>query len=179
MRPIIDRKLWDRVQADHSRKSSQTRLRVAGPRPLPCLKGLIFDSAGIAMSPTHTRRKGRLYRYYISQRPDQRRASRPGPNSLRVPAGEIEEIVIAQLRRMIASPEIIAATWRQRGTPAQLTENEIRALLASFDGVWTELFPAEQQRITSLLVDRVVVFPTKVDVHLLEAGFASLVTEIE
>ena len=109
-----------------------------------------------------------------------RLGSSAGSSSLRVPAGEIEEIVIAQFRRMIASPEVIVATWKQlRGTPSQLTENEIRTLLASFDGVWTELFPAEQQRITSLLVDRVVVFPTKVDVHLLVGGFTSLVTEMK
>ena len=174
---IIDRKLWDRVQAiiQESPRKRGANSRAQTPA---LLKGLIFDSAGIAMSPTHTRRKGRLYRYYISQRLIKGGES-TGSNSLRVPAGEIEEIVIAQLRRMIASPEIIVATWKQlRGTPAQLTENEIRALLASFDGVWTELFPAEQQRITSLLVDRVVVFPTKVDVHLLVVGFASLVTEI-
>jgi site-specific DNA recombinase len=130
------------------------------------------------MSPTHTRREGRLYRYYISQRLI--KAAEPaGTTSLRVPAGEIEEIVIAQMRRMVASPEIIIATWKQlRGTPSQLTESEVRAALMSFDEVWTELFPAEQQRITSLLVDRVVVFPTKVDVHLLVAGFTSLVTEM-
>ena len=95
-------------------------------------------------------------------------------------AGEIEEIVISQFRRMVASPEVIAATWKQlRGSTAQVTENEVRAALVSFNEVWAELFPAEQQRITSLLVDRVVVFPTKVDVHLMISGFTSLVTEMK
>jgi hypothetical protein len=31
------------------------------------LKGLLFGPDGTAMSPTHTRKKGKLYRYYISQ----------------------------------------------------------------------------------------------------------------
>jgi site-specific DNA recombinase len=143
------------------------------------LKGLIFDSAGAAMSPTHTRRKGRLYRYYISQRLI--KAGEPvGATSLRVPAGEIEEIVIGQFRRMVASPEVITATCKQlRGTTSKLTENEVRGALVGFDEVWAELFPAEQQRITSLLIDRVVVFPTKVDVHLMIAGFTTLVTEMK
>ena len=97
-----------------------------------------------------------------------------------MPAGEIEEIVIGQFRRMVASPEVIAATWKQlRGTPSQLTENEVRSALVGFDEVWAELFPAEQQRITSLLINRVVVFPTKVDVHLMIAGFTTLVTEMK
>jgi site-specific DNA recombinase len=130
------------------------------------------------MSPTHTRRKGRLYRYYISQR---LKACEPtGATSMRVPAGEIEEIVIGQFRRMVASPEVIVATCKQlRGTSSHLSENEIRAALVGFDEVWAELFPAEQQRITSLLINRVVVFPTRVDVHLMIAGFTTLVTEMK
>ncbi|MBR1271598.1 recombinase family protein [Bradyrhizobium sp. AUGA SZCCT0222] len=175
---IIDRKLWDRVHAiiQESPRARGANSRAQTPA---LLKGLIFDATGAAMSPTHTRRKGRLYRYYISQRLI--KAGEPaGTPSMRVPAGEIEEIVVGQLRRMVASPEIIVATWKQlRGTPSQLTENEVRAVLVSFDEVWDELFPAEQQRITSLLVDRVVVFPTKVDVHLVIAGFTSLVTEMK
>jgi site-specific DNA recombinase len=175
---VIDRKLWDRVQA-FIQESPRKRGASSRSRTPALLKGLIFDAAGTAMSPTHTRRKGRLYRYYVSQRLI--KAGEPaGATSLRVPAGEIEEIVIGQFRRMIVSPEVIVATWKQlRGTPSQLTENEIRAALVNFDEVWAELFPAEQQRITSLLVDRVVIFPTKVDVHLLIAGFTSLVTEMK
>ena len=30
------------------------------------LKGLLFAPNGAAMTPTHTRRKGKLYRYYIA-----------------------------------------------------------------------------------------------------------------
>ncbi len=30
------------------------------------LKGLIFGPTGAAMTPSHTRRNGKLYRYYIS-----------------------------------------------------------------------------------------------------------------
>lgn len=175
---IIDRKLWDRVQAI-IQESPRKRGASSRARTPALLKGLIFDAAGAAMSPTHTRRKGRLYRYYISQRLI-KAGEPPGATSLRVPAGEIEEIVISQFRRMVASPEVIAATWKQlRGTTSQLTENEVRAALVSFDEVWAELFPAEQHRITSLLIDRVVVFPTKVDVHLMIAGFTTLVTEMK
>jgi site-specific DNA recombinase len=174
---IIDRKLWDRVHAI-IQESPRARGASSRARTPALLKGLIFDAEGVAMSPTHTRRKGRLYRYYISQQLI--KAGQPaGAGSMRVPAGEIEEIVTGQFRRMVASPEVIVATWKQlRGTPSQLTENEVRANLVSFDEVWSELFPAEQQRITSLLVDRVIIFPTKVDVHLLLAGFTSLVTEM-
>jgi site-specific DNA recombinase len=175
--PIIDRKLWDRVQAvfqDSPRKRGANS-RAQTPA---LLKGLIFDASGAAMSPTHTRRKGRLYRYYTSQRLI--KAAATGASSLRVPAAEVEEIAISQLRRMLASPEVIVATWKQlRRSSSKLTENDVRAALTDFEQVWAELFPAEQQRIATLLIDRVVVFPNKVDVHLRIAGFTALVGEMK
>jgi site-specific DNA recombinase len=85
-----------------------------------------------------------------------------------------------KLRRMVTSPEVIVATWKQlRRTSSKLTEGEVRASLADFDEVWAELFPAEQRRIASLLMDRVVVFPNKVDVHLMISGFTTLVAEMK
>jgi hypothetical protein len=136
----------------------------------------MFDHAGAAMSPTHTRRKGRLYRYYISQRVIK---GTPAGDAMRVPAGEIEAIAIEQIRRLIVSPEIVVATWKQlhRTSPAW-TETEVQTALQKFDDVWDELFPAEQSRIATLVIDKVVVCPTKVDVHLLIDGFASLAAEI-
>jgi DNA invertase Pin-like site-specific DNA recombinase len=172
---IIDRKLWDRV---HSilKESPRKRATTSRAQTPSLLKGLIFDEVGAAMSPTHTRRKGRLYRYYISQRAIKGAGD---DSALRVPAGEIEDIVIGQMRRMIASPEVIVATWKHlRRSLRALTENEVREALVGFDVLWAELFPAEQSRITNLLIDKIVVSPTNVDVHLLIEGLSSLVNEM-
>jgi hypothetical protein len=100
--------------------------------------------------------------------------------ALPVNSGPLKETHgVEPLLTVVVSPEVIAATWKQlRGTPSQLTENEVRGALVGFDEVWAELFPTEQHRIMSLLVDRVVVFPTKVDVHLMIAGFTTLVAEM-
>jgi hypothetical protein len=172
--PIVDRKLWDRAHAV-LKQSPRQRAATSRAQTPALLKGLIFDEYGAAMSPTHTRRRGRLYRYYISQR-----AIKAGDTGvLRVPAGEIEEIVIGQLRRMIAAPETIVATWKHlRRSQPKLPENVVRAALVDFGAMWDELFPLEKSRLTGLLIDRVVVSPTKVDVHLLIEGFASLATEL-
>ena len=62
---IIDRKVWDQVQAQF--KTNPRRRAGATRAQTPALlKGLIFGPTGAAMSPSHTRRKGRLYRYYIT-----------------------------------------------------------------------------------------------------------------
>ena len=62
----------------------------------------------LGLSPTHTRRRGRLYRYYISQA-----VLKQDPGACpvgRVGAAEIEIAVIAQLRGLLRTPEIIVAT---------------------------------------------------------------------
>src|SRR5260370_14302130 len=64
---IIDRKLWDQV---HAILKQRPRRRAASARAhtQALLHGLLYRPPGSAMSPTHTRKGGRLYRYYISQR---------------------------------------------------------------------------------------------------------------
>ena len=63
---IISRELWDRV---HSILKESPRKRAARTRAQTpaLLKGLIYGPTGCAMSPTHTRKGNRLYRYYVSQ----------------------------------------------------------------------------------------------------------------
>ncbi|MDD1522261.1 MULTISPECIES: recombinase family protein [Bradyrhizobium] len=173
---IIERKLWDQVHAilQESPRKRAAKHRAQTPA---LLKGLIFDSAGVAMSPTHTRRRGKLYRYYVSQQTI-KGAAAPSA-AFRVPAGEIEEIVIDQVRRVLASPELIVATWKKmRIHMPGTTERRVRDALVDFDQVWGELFPAEQSRILQLITAKVVVAPAKVDVHLRVDGFASLIAEL-
>ena len=173
---IIARTLWDKVQAvlAESPKVRAGRTRAQTPA---LLKGLIFGPDGRAMSPTHTRRGAKLYRYYVSQAVIKGEArNRPAD---RVPAAEIERAVIAQLRVMLRSPEVIVATWRAaRKDVLKLTEAEVCESLGQFDPFWDELFPAEQARIVQLLVDRIDVGVGGIDVRLRVDGLASLSADL-
>src|SRR5690348_433918 len=60
---IISRELWDRVRSI-MQQSPRVRAANTRARTPALLKGLIFGSDGRAMTPTHTRRRGRFYRYY-------------------------------------------------------------------------------------------------------------------
>jgi len=129
------------------------------------------------MSPTHTRKNGRLYRYYLSQTV-LKQGSVDCPVA-RVPAAEIERIVIDQVRLLLLSPEIIVQTWRSaRKSIKGLTESDVRDALQAFNPLWNELFPAEQARIIGLLVERVDVQNDRVDIKLQLAGITSLVGEL-
>jgi site-specific DNA recombinase len=173
---IIDRKLWDQV---HAIIEASPRTRAAGARAQTpaLLKGLLFGPDGAAMSPTHTRKGGKLYRYYISQSV-MKRGTDACPVR-QVPAAEIERIVIEQIRSLLISPEIIVATWRAaRKVNEEVSENDVRNALVEFEPLWAELFPAEQTRIVELLVERVDISLTGVDLRLRIDGLTSLCNDL-
>jgi site-specific DNA recombinase len=97
----------------------------------------------------------------------------------RVPAAQIEAVVIAQIKTMVQAPEIIVATWRAAKRSIKgLTERQVRDELYRFDELWAELFPAEQARIIQLLVDRVDISETGADITLRTDGLASLMKDL-
>ncbi|MFT8247237.1 recombinase family protein [Roseomonas sp. BN140053] len=180
-RGIVDRALWDRV---HAVLAVSPRARGNGRRNQSpaLLRGLIFGADGRAMSPTHTRRRGRLYRYYVSQ--GALKGTGAGEEAdpavvRRISAAEIETAVITQVRTLLCQPEVIVGTWAAaRASDPDLTESEVRAALGSLEPLWGELFPAEQARIIGLLVERVTVSASGADIRLRVAGLASLVRDL-
>ena len=173
---IIDRETWDKV---HSILTESPRKRAANTRAdTPALlKGLLYGPDGAAFSPTHTRKGGRLYRYYVSQTVLKHGA---GSCSIgRVPAGEIEAAVIEQLRAVFRQPEVVAGTWKAaRVQDGGIAETDARAALQQLDVLWDELFPAEQARIVALLVERVDIGTDGMNVRLRTSGLAGLAREM-
>jgi DNA invertase Pin-like site-specific DNA recombinase len=173
---IIDRPLWERVQAILAEGSASKARRRPGQAPA-LLKGLIFDPTGRAMCPTHTRKRGKLYRYYISQAV--LKHGRQASPVQRLPAAELEGAVINQLRTMLRTPEVVVATWRAgRKDMEDLSEAEVRLALEKLEPLWDELFPAEQARIVHLLVERVDVAVDGIDIRIRTGGFATLAREL-
>jgi len=174
---IISRELWDGVHAllGESPRARANKNRLQSPA---LLKGLIFGVDGRALSPTHTRRRGRLYRYYVAQRV--LKGDEADPEAVRrVSAAEIEAAVVDQVRALLREPEIIVGTWvAARAELPDLTEEEVREALGNLDPLWEELFPAEQARIVRLLVERVEVGPAGADIRLRVEGLASLVRDL-
>jgi site-specific DNA recombinase len=174
---IVARDLWDKVhtvlQESPRKRAAKTRAQTAA-----LLTGLIFGPTGHAMAPTHTRRRGRLYRYYVSTAVlKQGRGACPVG---RVPAGEVEAAVVAQVHQLLTTPEVIVKTWRaMQEQDGSASEAEVRSALADLDPLWDELFPAEQARIVQLLVERVDVDPNRVTLRLRTEGLTSLVQDLK
>lgn len=173
---IIGREMWDKV---HSILTESPRKRAARTRTdTPALlKGLLYGPDGAAFSPTHTRKGGKLYRYYVSQT-----VLKHGAGSCpvgRVPAGEIEAAVIDQLRAVFRQPEIVAGTWKAaRAQDGEITAADARDALTRLDPLWDELFPAEQARIATLLVERIDIGMDGLNVRLRMDGLTGLAREM-
>jgi site-specific DNA recombinase len=92
---IVDRSLFEAAQ---TRLSAQVVVRTtANKASSSFLKGLLFDDAGHAMSPSHANKKGIRYRYYVSQAVLQGRATEAG-SVTRVSAPDAEQLVLASLQ---------------------------------------------------------------------------------
>jgi DNA invertase Pin-like site-specific DNA recombinase len=173
---IIDVETWERVHTILRESPRKRAARTRADTPA-LLKRLLFGPDGAAFSPTHTRKGGRLYRYYVSQT-----VLKHGAASCpvgRVPAGEIEAAVIDQLRAVFRQPEIVTSTLRAaRALDEEITEADARAALQQLDPLWDELFPAEQARIVALLVERVDIGADGLGVRLRVDGLNGLAREM-
>jgi site-specific DNA recombinase len=173
---IIEQNLWDQVHALISASPHKRRIRPTGRTP-SLLKGLFVGPTGAAMTPSHTRKNGRLYRYYSSI--DAIRNGQSTSPVRRVAADQIEAIVITQIKTMLQTPEIVVATWRAaRKSIKDLTERQVWDDLRQFDALWSELFPAEQARIIQLLVERVELLENGADITLRTDGLGSLIHDL-
>ncbi len=171
---VIDRTTWERVEAvktDNAPRKRAAATRATTPAPL---KGLVVCAhCGRAMTPSSTRKKGRLYRYYTCMK-----AINAGHESCPVrsiAAGEIEAAVVGQVRALLRAPEIRARAERMA---PQVAPTDLHAALDRFDAVWDELFPAEQARLLQLLVEQVSISPDGADLRLRAEGLASVVADI-
>jgi len=174
--PIIDRTLWEKV---HAILGESPRKRAAhNRRQTPALlKGLIFAENGRAMTPMHTRKGDKLYRYYVTTS-----VNTIGPETCpvqRVPAGQIEAVVIDQLRAVFRAPEMVVKTFfAAKGQEPTITEADVREALVALDPLWDELFPAEQARIVQLLVERVDLTTDSAVIRIRTAGIEGLVNSL-
>jgi hypothetical protein len=175
---IVPRELWDRVHAA-LQVSPRTRASQNRQHAPALLKGLIYGADGRALSPTHSVKNGRLYRYYVAQRVLKGDAAGDDSIVRRVLAAEIETAVVDQVRALLRQPEVVVGTWvAARAEAPDLREGEVREALVRLEPLWGELFPAEQARIVRALVERVVVGPAGADIRLRVEGLTGLVRDL-
>ncbi|MGA2843289.1 MAG: recombinase family protein [Steroidobacteraceae bacterium] len=95
--PIISIELFEAVQTLLAQNLNRKDMRKGKSGAL--LTGRLFDACGQLMSPSHTTKKGVRYRYYVTAAIAQGRKKEAGM-IIRLPAQEIETIVLENLRKL-------------------------------------------------------------------------------
>lgn len=174
---IIEKHLWNQVHAT-LKISPRARANASRSQTPSLLKGLLYSPDGHAMTPSHTRKNGKLYRYYVTTTVLKESPERCPVG--RVAAAEIEQAVIAQLRALLTAPELVSRTANAvRESGDLVSEREVMETLQQFEALWDELFPAEQARIVHLLVDRIDMQSDNLDVRLQLDGLHSLIAALQ
>jgi site-specific DNA recombinase len=172
---IIDQPTWDRAQASLA-ANSHARLLGARARNPSLLSGLLFDQSGKRLVATHANRRGRRYRYYLSDAAiKHRRPGRPTQDALlansnsgpiwRLPASDVEDAVIRILVAVLRDKH-----WLADHVPE--TETSIadrRTAIAHAGDLANKLAKADlvQRRVATLmLVERVVLAPNAITIAL-------------
>ena len=115
---LIDPDVWDKVQqmlqsgAAIARGSKQKATR-------SLLAGKLFDETGDLLTPSHSRKKGRRLRYYISRRLVKDR-SRKHPDAWRLPADRVESLLAELIGQHLTRPGAAVAMTEDL-TAADLT----------------------------------------------------------
>lgn len=160
---IVDRELWEKVQAMMTGNARARRYRTNAKAP-SLLCGLVYDDEGNRFTPSHAAKNGKRYRYYVSQKLI-KDGSAKSNQAGRIPAWELEKVVIAELTNFFTSADriVTALTFADDAlTTTQAIVESAAGYAKRLDGSSPGI-PAE---ILASVVARVVVHQDSVDIQL-------------
>ena len=165
--PIVPETLWQAVQDKLKANASGTSRRLKGQQP-SLLTGLLQDSEGRAMTPSHASKgKTQRYRYYVT-RPD---LAKDQP-AYRISAHDIERIVTSRLATYLAVPSNIANLAGSDIDAHCLQQALAKADLASAT-LRSGSVQAKHQIITQMLA-QAVLHEDRVELALSQSGLVEL-----
>jgi site-specific DNA recombinase len=151
---IVEPDLWKTVQ-DQLRSNCVSRRHQTTAKEPSLLADLLFADKGSRFTPSHAVKNGRRYRYYVERLLlAEGRAARP--NAKRIPAHEIERVILEQFRTLLTTPDHLIEAADLSGMEAITIDHTMRK---SHD-LGSELDTADPSRtieILRTLIDRIVV----------------------
>ena len=175
---IVTQAQWDAVHAliatDGIERRRETKDRQRDP---VLLRSLLFTPDGERLVPSYTVKKGKTYRYYSPVK--HRRLGAWASQHGALPAAAVEELVTQQIIAALSAPHLVQAVWdRICESHPGLTEPEVVLPMRNLAGLWHQLFPAEQCRLTRLLIERVVMADGGLEIIWRDLGWQVLSAEL-
>ncbi|MDP2619263.1 MAG: recombinase family protein [Hyphomicrobiales bacterium] len=160
--PIIDRAVWDAVQAQLARNAVKRRHGGNTKHP-SLLAGLLYDGEGRPMTPSHATKAGRRYRYYVSRLPDG--AESDTGVAWRLPALALEDAALNGIVSFLGDHRRLSEALDITGQlPDGLKAMLSRASLLA-DRI-SQATPADRRRVTLEFVSRIDVRPNRLCITL-------------
>ena len=174
---IIDLDMWVKVHSIMEQNQVERAADVRRQTPAP-LKGLLFGPDGKAMTPTHTKRGNKQYRYYVTHTANKRGYEECPTRMVR--AGDLEGIVFDQIKTIFKNPSLIVSTWNVASSmDDDITEQDVRDGLQNIEAMWDHLYHKEQARLLQLFVEQIRVKPEGVYIDVRTNGINSLVLDLK
>jgi site-specific DNA recombinase len=150
--PIIPMELWDRVQAGLD-SNSKERISGAGAKSPSLLTGIIFDHLGRRLTPSHSVKGPKRYRYYCTTATADEAGS-----ALRLPATDLEDAAVGAIGSWLANHGRLTASLLETGeAPDELALVLERA--TALAGRFNDQNPGDRHDLVRSLVHRVEVGP--------------------
>ena len=170
---IIEKSLWDEVQAvlAKNRVERATGARAKSPS---LLGGMVFDEHGGRLTPTYAIKKGTRYRYYVSTALVTG-AKKNRSDSRRIPAADLEGLVVNRVRGFFADPTVLSDALDQE--PGGSTG--YRQLIERGRGLAAELggqAPHDVRAKLMSLLCRVEIKPECIDINVSRDRVAGLLS---
>ena len=141
---IISTDLWNAVQT----KMAENQQGYKRKRSLPSaslLTGLLFDSQGQRLSPSHSQKQSQRYRYYVSE-PLLTDCRDKAPNGIRLPAQDLENIVMQSIQNQ--SRKLADQIEDETPQRYQLIRQLIKKVIVHSESIQIEIDPTVLQNQT-------------------------------
>lgn len=161
---LIPLEQWDAVQRQLAGNVRGTRSGTAASASV--LAGKIVDGAGEVLVASHACKGKRRYRYYVSKALLQGAQSRSN-GAMRIPAGEIEQVVAQECAALLSDPLRLAERAALALAPA-----EVQSLLTRCNAFAEQLTQGEHALLPGIL-HQVQVQPEGIEIALSTRGLAA------
>jgi AraC-like DNA-binding protein len=135
--------------------------------------GLIYDHMGERMTPTHANKKGRRYRYYVSQSLIKRGRPKASDAARRVPAGDVERLVEERIVSFLKDEGALMGALT--GTISEAHEIETLIIEASsLAKRWPRLPFVERRQWLQGAIARITLNPKSLEIRVRSAPLVGL-----
>jgi DNA invertase Pin-like site-specific DNA recombinase len=168
---IIPAQLWDKVQERLS-ANCKTRRTGSNAKSPSLLVGLLYDPQGNRFTPFHADKRGKRYRYYVSQGKIQGRTA-AASSPTRIPARDIEEIVCGRIQSLLRSPEELLQATGAQSSDAAACKLFITAgkHLAK---TWPSRSTSEQREFLCNVIGRIDVHETELQMAVVQSALRAV-----